>query len=258
MARCHLTLSISVTRGSGRYAPFHWDVSNGTPPELSTYVSCVRTCTRDKPKIIPMAEQGARYQMAVHVEGNGGWADRLRHLLLSGMVVLKQDMGVHEWWEQSLLPWVHYVPASTKVSEARLRHHEPTGRHHAPWRVSACVQEAVAPTTLCCELRCLRHCTTCPKRCGGSATTVGRRERLRQLLPGTPSACYRRRCAVALKAARAPRYLKSFGPHSQAIEAYATALFRGYARLYRAPQPQARSCPRGFHPARAAPRLCAR
>ena len=35
--------------------------------------------------------------MVVHVEGSGGWADRLRYLLLSGMVVLKQQTQAVEW-----------------------------------------------------------------------------------------------------------------------------------------------------------------
>ena len=69
--------------------------------------------------------------MAVHVEGNGGWADRLRHLLLSGMLVLKQQTGVREWWEVPLQPWVHYVPVSSTLHNlsqaakalAHARHH---------------------------------------------------------------------------------------------------------------------------------------
>ena len=48
----------------------------------------------DAPYKLPLVEQAARFQMVVHVEGNAGWADRLRHLLLSGMVVLKQDTAV--------------------------------------------------------------------------------------------------------------------------------------------------------------------
>mmetsp|Transcript_13427 Transcript_13427/g.30385 ORF Transcript_13427/g.30385 Transcript_13427/m.30385 type:complete len:140 (+) Transcript_13427:449-868(+) len=53
--------------------------------------------------------------MVVCVEGNGGWADRLRHLLLSGMVVLKQQTVALEWFEPLLLPWVHYVPISASL-----------------------------------------------------------------------------------------------------------------------------------------------
>ena len=56
-----------------------------------------------------------RFRFVVHVEGNGGWADRLRHLLLSGAVVLKQEMGVVEWFEPLLQPWVHYVPVSSDL-----------------------------------------------------------------------------------------------------------------------------------------------
>jgi len=40
---------------------------------------------------------------------------RLRHLLLSGMVVLKQQTVALEWFEPLLLPWVHYVPISASL-----------------------------------------------------------------------------------------------------------------------------------------------
>ena len=64
-----------------------------------------------KSGICRKAEQARRFQMAVNVEGSGGWADRQRHLLLSGMVVLRQAVGVHEWWEPLLTPYAHYVHA---------------------------------------------------------------------------------------------------------------------------------------------------
>ena len=75
-----------------------------------------------------MREQAFRFQMVVHVEGVGGWADQLRHLLTSGMVVLKQDAGVTEWWEVLLKPWVHYVPIDSAL--ANLSHAVLWVRHH--------------------------------------------------------------------------------------------------------------------------------
>ena len=78
-----------------------------TDPE---YRRCARVADTDEPKYLSMAAQAEGFQMAVHVEGASGWADRLRHLLLSGMVVLRQDSGVSEWWEPLLVPWVHFVP----------------------------------------------------------------------------------------------------------------------------------------------------
>ena len=94
--RSKLNVRVKLLTPGGRYGPFLWDNHNGTPPAMKAYAACVKSINGDKPKVVPMPEQGARFQMAVHVEGNGGWADRLRHLLLSGMVVLKQDMGVGE------------------------------------------------------------------------------------------------------------------------------------------------------------------
>jgi hypothetical protein len=69
---------------------------------------CIAASSTDKPSHLT-------FRYIVHVEGNGGWADRLRHLLLSGALVLKQDMGVHEWFEPLLKPWVHFVPVSSTL-----------------------------------------------------------------------------------------------------------------------------------------------
>lgn len=76
---------------------------------------CAVAAEADEPKYIELDEQARRFQMAVNVEGASGWADRLRHLLLSGLVVLKQDSGVREWWEPMLEPWVHYVPVASTL-----------------------------------------------------------------------------------------------------------------------------------------------
>ena len=53
------------------------------------YTSCAAMAAVDEPKgYLSMEQQAAAFQMTVNVEGSSGWADRLRHLLLSGMVVL--------------------------------------------------------------------------------------------------------------------------------------------------------------------------
>ncbi len=110
--RCHHGSDLNVrmkllTMGS-HYAP---KINLTKAPD---YAACVRLKT-DGPMRMSLGEQASRFQMVVHVEGNGGWADRLRHLLLSGMVVLKQASGVLEWWEPLLRPWVHFVPVSSDL-----------------------------------------------------------------------------------------------------------------------------------------------
>ncbi|KAL1520908.1 hypothetical protein AB1Y20_022468 [Prymnesium parvum] len=104
-----LDVRVKLLTLGGLHAP---PVNHTQDPE---YERCVRAVAVDRPKVLPLVEQAARFQMCIHVEGNGGWADRLRHLLLSGMVVLKQDMGVVEWWEPLLEPWVHFVPVSSTL-----------------------------------------------------------------------------------------------------------------------------------------------
>ena len=176
-----LNVRVKLLTPGGKFVPFHWDRTNGTPPGMAYYNGCVRAVNKDKPKFIPMAEQSARFQMAVHVEGNGGWADRLRHLLLSGMVVLRQQMGVAEWWEAGLEPWVHYVPVSSTLHNLS----------DAVWWV-------------------------------------------------------RNNSAQAREIAVAAARLVERALSTRALEAYAVALYSGYAGLYRAPPPQLASPPQRF------------
>eukprot|EP00966_Prymnesium_polylepis_P054208 1253244-Prymnesium_polylepis.1 len=65
---------------------------------------------------LPLEEQARRFRFVVHAEGHGGWADRLKHLLVSGSAVIKQDAGVQEWFEPSLVPGVHYLAATSDLS----------------------------------------------------------------------------------------------------------------------------------------------
>ena len=83
---------------------------------MPEYAACEAEATAtDEPRHVSMDDQARLFQMTINVEGSSGWADRLRHLLLSGMVVLKQDSGITEWWEPLLVPFVHYVPVSSTL-----------------------------------------------------------------------------------------------------------------------------------------------
>ena len=106
-----LNVHLSGVQGRGNHVPAIEDAE---------YARCVHAMTAgvaasDVPKYLPMAEQAARFRYVVHVEGVAGWADRFRHLLLSGALVLKQEMGVVEWFEPLLKPFVHYVPVSSTL-----------------------------------------------------------------------------------------------------------------------------------------------
>mmetsp|Transcript_24596 Transcript_24596/g.79429 ORF Transcript_24596/g.79429 Transcript_24596/m.79429 type:complete len:531 (-) Transcript_24596:294-1886(-) len=79
------------------------------------YTRCVAKLGIHKQKVLSLAEQARMYRYLVHVEGVGGWADRLKHLLLSHAALIKQDMGVTEWFEPLMKPFVHYVPVSSKL-----------------------------------------------------------------------------------------------------------------------------------------------
>ena len=84
----------------------------------SDLLTCVheQTYQRRWDRLMSLEAQAARHKYLVHVEGVGGWADRLRHLLLTGVPVLKQDMGVTEWFEPLLVAGQHYIPVSSTLS----------------------------------------------------------------------------------------------------------------------------------------------
>lgn len=95
------------------------------------YRQRLHAVSSDEPASLTLAEQAARFKYVVHAEGHGGWADRLKYLLLSGAVVLKQDSGVNEWFEPSLQAGVHYLAVrsdlgnlSAVVTRARRRDRE--------------------------------------------------------------------------------------------------------------------------------------
>lgn len=84
----------------------------------SDLLTCLHehTYERRSDRLMSLEAQAARFKYLVHVEGVGGWADRLRHLLLLGTPVLKQDMGVTEWFEPLLVAGRHYIPVSSTMS----------------------------------------------------------------------------------------------------------------------------------------------
>jgi len=57
-----------------------------------------------------MHEQSQIYKYVIYLEGNCGWADRLRYLLAYGFLIFMQDGICNEWFLPLLKPWVHYIP----------------------------------------------------------------------------------------------------------------------------------------------------
>lgn len=64
---------------------------------------------RGSPHAIPMTEQ-ERFQFALNVEGNCGWADRLMQQVFMGPVIINQETMCKEWYGLLMQPWVHYIP----------------------------------------------------------------------------------------------------------------------------------------------------
>jgi len=118
--------------------------------DAESFARCLREL--DDQRSVPTSVLAARYKYAIHVEGSGGWADRYKHLLLSGAVVLKQEAGVREWFEPLLEPWQHYVPVSSTLHNLSAavrwaREHDAQARAIAA-RAAALMQRLLAPQVL--------------------------------------------------------------------------------------------------------------
>lgn len=61
----------------------------------------------------------ASFKMILYMEGNFGWSLRLRSLLETGSVILKQMSYSDEWYGHFLQPWVHYVPVDYYLSNLK-------------------------------------------------------------------------------------------------------------------------------------------
>ena len=96
-----LNVRLSVLRRGDSIFGEHRD------PEL--FKRRVSAVSSDLPASLSLDEQSSKFKYILHVEGHGGWADRLKHLLLLGSVVIKQDAGVREWFEPLLTPGLNYL-----------------------------------------------------------------------------------------------------------------------------------------------------
>ncbi|PJF16442.1 Glycosyltransferase, family GT90 [Paramicrosporidium saccamoebae] len=66
---------------------------------------------------ISMLHQAQQFRYVLYAEGACGWADRLKVLLASGMLVLMQETPCVEHFQKLLQPWVHYVPINNDFSD---------------------------------------------------------------------------------------------------------------------------------------------
>ncbi|KAL1510672.1 hypothetical protein AB1Y20_006969 [Prymnesium parvum] len=82
----------------------------GARSDPPLYARRVAAVSSDAPPRPSLEAQAAAHKLLLHVEGHGGWADRLKHLLPLGAAVLKQSSGVTEWFEPLLTPAVHFLP----------------------------------------------------------------------------------------------------------------------------------------------------
>lgn len=71
----------------------------------------------EKKPYMTMEAQAKKFKYAVYLEGNCGWADRLKNQLALGMVLFMQETPCQEFFATLLVPWVHYIPVKNDLSD---------------------------------------------------------------------------------------------------------------------------------------------
>lgn len=66
---------------------------------------------------LSMEEQAGTFKYTVVVEGNCGWADRLKTFLSLGAVIFLQETPCNEHYTLLLTPWRHYIPVKGDLSD---------------------------------------------------------------------------------------------------------------------------------------------
>lgn len=80
--------------------------------DRASYQRLMQAVTSDSPAQLSLPEQAATFKYLLHIEGHGGWADRLKGQLFQGVATIKQSSGTVEWFEPGLVPGRHYWPVS--------------------------------------------------------------------------------------------------------------------------------------------------
>ena len=78
----------------------------------ASYQRLMQAVTSDGEAQLSLQEQAAKFKYLLHIEGHGGWADRLKNQLFQGAATIKQSSGAVEWFEPGLVPGRHYWPVS--------------------------------------------------------------------------------------------------------------------------------------------------
>jgi hypothetical protein len=65
---------------------------------------------------LSIEQQSSQFRFVIYSEGNCGWADRLKMLLTSGMLIILQETPCSEWYFGLMKPFVHYVPVKNDWS----------------------------------------------------------------------------------------------------------------------------------------------
>jgi hypothetical protein len=74
--------------------------------------------TNPNPSRLPFSEEDyGRYKYVLDIEGDGCPTGRASKLLLSGAVNLKYNGNGNAYYTSSLIPWIHYVPIKTDLSD---------------------------------------------------------------------------------------------------------------------------------------------
>jgi len=80
---------------------------------------CVEELASENVTVVPgmsLVEQ-QRYKYVINMGNNADWAERLRHLLYTDMLVVRHEAETQEWFYPALQPYIHYLPVGLTLDD---------------------------------------------------------------------------------------------------------------------------------------------
>lgn len=102
----------------GQQYPNYLDIDiidSSVRPQIWNYNVYEFPATGSNGTYTTLSQQINRFQIIIHIQGHVQ-AFRLGHLLELPVVVLKVECATSLWYESELIPWVHYVPVASDLS----------------------------------------------------------------------------------------------------------------------------------------------
>lgn len=91
---------------------------------------------KKKRKFKSMIDQAKTNRYAISCEGFCGWADRLKHIVFLKSTILLQETPCHEYYQDLMEPYVHYIPFDADFKNLASQIEWATHNHEAAERIA--------------------------------------------------------------------------------------------------------------------------